>query len=431
MRFFRVGICCLVAFAVFAFGAVEEWSQAVLEVGAAILIVIWAIRQYRRREEQVSISEEWVPLCMFGLVIVAQLGLGLTASRYYTRVELQLLITYLVILFLMSQAFQRRGHWRGFVWFLMSLGFVVSILGILQQLTFNGKLYWFRVTHVEGMPFGPYVNRNHFAGFAEMVIPMALVPLAMGKVRRERIFLVALCAIVPMIALFLSSSRGGIISFGVQMVILFLLMVIRRVHGRFVVVGGVVLLAAVMGVSWIGVQQVLARFSEMQKLEVTTGKRAAMERDTFRLFLDHPIIGTGLGTLEMVYPPYDSLYDGKVVNHAHNDYLEALAETGIIGGVCCLWFLGVLLIKGLKGITAEGNSFGSVLNLSGLVACSGILVHSLVDFNLHIPANALLFLISAHMAVVRLQPTDPAAGASHMHHRHRRKQYSDHVTQTV
>ncbi|MGB9510307.1 MAG: hypothetical protein WBU20_01365, partial [Candidatus Acidiferrum sp.] len=118
MRFFRVGICCLVAFAVFAFGAVEEWSQAVLEVGAAILIVIWAIRQYRRREEQVSISEEWVPLCMFGLVIVAQLGLGLTASRYYTRVELQLLITYLIVLFLMSQAFQQRGHWRGFVWFL-------------------------------------------------------------------------------------------------------------------------------------------------------------------------------------------------------------------------------------------------------------------------------------------------------------------------
>ena len=53
-----------------------------------------------------------------------------------------------------------------------------------------------------------------------------------------------------------------------------------------------------------------------------------MREDTWRLFLDHPLLGTGLGTLEIVFPPYDSLYDGKVVNHAHNDYIEALAETG-------------------------------------------------------------------------------------------------------
>ena len=57
----------------------------------------------------------------------------------------------------------------------------------------------------------------------------------------------------------------------------------------------------------------------------------------------------------MVYPPYDSLYDGKVVNHAHNDYLEGLAETGVIGGLCCLWFLGVLLLNALKGMAHLGE----------------------------------------------------------------------------
>ena len=76
-----------------------------------------------------------------------------------------------------------------------------------------------------------------------------------------------------------------------------------------------------------GVQQVLQRFSGIQSLEVSAGKRASMRADTWRLFLDHPAIGTGLGTFEMVFPRYDSLYDGKVVNHAHNDYLEGLAET--------------------------------------------------------------------------------------------------------
>jgi O-antigen ligase len=409
MRFLRIGICGLLAFAVLAFGATEEWSQAVLEAGAAVLLLVWAVEQYRRRAEQLVIPPEFLPLFAFALVAVVQLVFHFTASRYYTRIELQLLTTYLIVIFLMSQAFSRRGHWRAFVWFVMILGFFVSIAGILQSLTFNGKLYWFRVMRFGGLPFGPYANRNHFAGFAEMIIPVALVPLVLGRVRRERLVLVALFAIVPIVALVLSASRGGIVSFIVQMVILFLLLLIRRAPAKYVMAGGVVIVCAALAVSWIGVQQVLARFAGIQNLEVTGGKRAAMERDTFRLFLDHPILGTGLGTLEMVYPPYDSLYDGRVVNHSHNDYLEALAETGIVGGLCCLWFLGVLFRNSLEGMVTLGNSFGSALNLSGLVACCGILIHSLVDFNLHIPANALLFFVSAHLAVVRLPVEPPAA----------------------
>jgi O-antigen ligase len=435
MRLFRLGICCLLAFAVLSFGAVEEWSQAVLEVGAALLLVLWAILQYLRKTEQLAIPPEFLPLSAFALTVLVQLVFHLTVSRYYSRIDLQLLVAYLIVIFLMSQAFTRKGHWRDFIWFLMTLGFLVSLLGILQHLTFNGKLYWFREMRFGGMPFGPYVNRNHFAGFAEMVIPAALVPLVLGKVRRERLFLVALFALVPIVALLLSASRGGIISFAVQMVILFLLLLVRRrVRGKYVIAGGVVVVAAVMAVSWIGVNQVLARFAGVQSLEATAGKRESMRRDTWRLFLDHPKLGTGLGTLEMVFPPYDSLYDGKVVNHAHNDYLEGLAETGTIGGLCCLWFLGVVLYNALKGMTELGDSFGSVLNLSGLVACVGILVHSLVDFNLHIPANALLFFVSAHMAAVRLQPNDPAAmaaGDSQSHRRRKRKQYSGHGGQPV
>ncbi len=246
MRFVRVGICVLLAFAVLSFGAVEEWAQAVLEVGAAFLLIAWAIRQYRFKAEQLTIPPEFLPLCAFALVAAVQLVFHLTASRYYTRMELQLVITYLVVIFLMSQAFTRSGHWRAFVWFLMTLGFSVSILGILQHLTFNGKLYWFRVMRYGGLPFGPYVNRNHFAGFAEMVIPVALVPLVLGKVRRERLFLVALFAVVPIVALLLSASRGGIVSFAVQMVILFVLLLIRRVRSRYVIAGGAIVLSAVM-----------------------------------------------------------------------------------------------------------------------------------------------------------------------------------------
>jgi O-antigen ligase len=299
------------------------------------------------------------------------------------------------------------SHWRGLLWFLMSLGFFVSVFGILQHLTFNGKLYWFRVMRYGGYPFGPYVNRNHFAGFAEILIPVALVPLVLGKVRRERLFLAGLFAIVPIVALLLSASRGGIVSFALQMVILFSLLLVRRLQSRYMLVGGVLVLCAILAVSWIGVRQVLQRFSDYQALDVSAGKRGSMSHDTWRIFLDHPTMGTGLGTLQMVFPPYESLYDAKVVNHAHNDYVEALAETGVVGGICCLWFLAVLFVESVKGLKDLGSSFGAALNLSGLVGCCGLLVHSLVDFNLHIPANALLFFVSAHLATARLQASTP------------------------
>src|SRR2546430_10918336 len=79
-------------------------------------------------------------------------------------------------------------------------------------------------------------------------------------------------------------------------------------------------------------------------------------------------------------------------------YLEALAETGILGGLCCAWFLAVLFRESLSRMRQLQNSFAGSLQLSGLVACAGFLVHSTVDFNLHIPSNALLFFLLALLA---------------------------------
>src|SRR5882762_1042545 len=409
MKLLRVGICVLLSFAVLAYGGVEEWSQAVLEVGFAALLVIWALRTYAWKQEVIVISPLLPPLVAFALVALVQLIFHRTASVYDTRMQLQLLVACLILLVLLPQAYYRMDHWRGLLWFLMSLGFFVSVFGILQYLTFNGKLYWFRVMRYGGEPFGPYVNRNQFAG---ILIPVALVPLVLGKVRRERLFLVGLFALVPIVALLLSASRGGIVSFAVQMVILFSLLVVRRLLSKYTLVGGVLVLCAILAVSWIGVQQVLQRFSSYETLDVSMGKRASMRHDTWRIFLDHPILGTGLGTLQMVFPPYESLYDAKIVNHSHNDYVEALAETGVIGGIGCLWFLGILFVESVKGLKDLGSSFGAALNLSGLVGCCGLLVHSLVDFNLHIPANTLLFFVSAHMATARLQTSTPGTPES-------------------
>jgi O-antigen ligase len=412
MKFLRFGICALVAFAVAAHGGVEVWARAILETGAGFLFLAYALRLRVTDKEPLTYSPLLPPLALFFLIVLGQWFFRATASSFHTRVELQLVLAYLILLFLAVQAFRTLKDWRGFVWFGMVLGFIVSVFGILQHLTFNGKLYWFRTMHYGGIPFGPYVNRNHFAGFVELIVPLALVPLVLGRVRRERLLVVGLFAILPVAALFLSASRGGIVSFCVQILLLGYVLLRSRGMGKRLLAAAAVLLAALLIVSWLGVGQILQRFSSLQTLEVTEAKRVAMARGTWHIFLAHPLAGTGLGTLQIVYPAYESLYDGKIVNHSHDDYLEALAETGVLGGLCCAWFLVVLFRKSLSRLGQKDYAFLDALQFSGTVACAGLLVHSFVDYNLHTPSNTLLFFLMAHLATAEMHQVTPGGISS-------------------
>ncbi len=413
MKPLRIAICALLVFGVLAHGGVEDWALAVFETGAGLLFFLWALFFFLYREKEIVLPAILPPLLGFAVVATLQWVSRLTASPYATSSQLQLLLADIILVFLAAQAFRTLQDWRGFFWFVMLFAFLLSGFGILQHLTFNGKLYWFREMRYGGIPFGPYVNRNHFAGFAELAIPISLVPLILGKVRRERRFIIGLFALLPIGALFLSASRGGIVAFAVELVFLLSFVLLQKAGSKHLLTGGVVLLAALSLVSWIGVRQVLSRFGSLHSMEVNEGKRASMRYGTWRIFLAHPVIGTGLGTIQLVYPPYETLYDGKVVNHAHNDYLEALAETGILGGLCCAWFISILFLVALRSLQEATNTFASVLRLAALAGCCGILVHSLVDFNLHIPANAFFFFLMALLATSPLSASPVSAPVAH------------------
>jgi len=102
--------------------------------------------------------------------------------------------------------------------------------------------------------------------------------------------------------------------------------------------------------------------------------------------------------LQEVFPRYESLYDGNVVQHTHNDYVEALAETGIVGGLLGAAFLLLLLWASWARLVGAAESADMAYHIGAVAACAGLLVHSLVDFNLHIPSNALIFLLQSALA---------------------------------
>src|SRR5208282_1708782 len=144
MKLIRIGICALVVFAVASHGAVEDWARALLEIGAALLFLAWALRAYLTREHQLILPPLLLPLAALLMLALGQWLFHRTASTYATRMELELLLAYILLLFLAAQAFRTLEDWRSFVWFVMAFGFFVALFGILQHLTFNGKLYWVR-----------------------------------------------------------------------------------------------------------------------------------------------------------------------------------------------------------------------------------------------------------------------------------------------
>ena len=394
----RVGICSLVAFSVLAHGAVENWSVFILEVGAASLFLLWGALALRDRRVEIRWNWVYLPLLTLGGFALLQRLTGLSVYPYATKIELLKAGAYILLFFLTVESFQALDDWKSFVWFLVILGSFASLLAIVQYFTFNGKLYWFRVLPQGVVPFGPFVNHNHFAGFVELISPPALAMLLTGAVRRDKLPMLILLTVLPIGALTLSASRGGIISFLLELVLLTLLVRKKGERKRqLLMAGGLALVAGLLAI-WLGLGWTVERFEHSTPGDLSHDRRVSIYRDTLHIVRDHPWTGTGLGTLETVFPRYESHYDGLVVDHAHNDYLELLAETGLIGGVCMLGFIALLAWRGLSNLRDANSPACRAIYSGAVVACAGLLTHSMVDFNLHIPSNALLFLLLAAMA---------------------------------
>jgi O-antigen ligase len=399
MKVLRVGLCALLAFDVLAFGGVEVWSESILEIGVALLFVYWAALAYWRHDARIEWNPLNWPLLGFVGIGLLQLLIHGTAYPFLTRTQLLELASYFLFFFLITQAFRSREEFSKLAWFVILFGFAVSLLAISQHFTSESEIYWFSSLKVNGTPFGPYVNRNDFAGFVELTLPTGLALMVFRGIRKDVIPLTTVLTIVPVSALILSGSRGGIIAFTLEIVVLAALVRNRRVlQGQRFAVVALAAAAALVLASWVGTSLAIKRLSTLESHDPSITRRISMFRGAAHIFWDHPIKGAGEGTFVAVYPRFETAYDGRVVDHAHDDYIETLAETGLLGAMCGLAFLWILYRDARKNFTAGQGHFSQGLHAGAIAAICGLLLHSFVDFNLHIPANALLFLLQAGLA---------------------------------
>lgn len=407
MRALQIAVCVLILFAVGAHGVVEIWSESLFEIGAALLFLAWGLFTTSSTDAEIHWNNLNWPIVGFFAWVIVQLVFRITVYPFLTWTALLRWGACFLIYFVATQVFRDRHDMRFLTWFLVLLAFCVALEGIAQQFTGGGKIYGLRELQVGGEPFGPYVNRNHFAGLMELLVPVGLSFLAFRGVRRDLVPLVGLFTLVPVGAIFLAASRGGLITFAFELALLAIIYVSRR-SGKMRIGPAIAFILVVSSlIAWLGVGRVLERFSTKGQGEVTSLRRWTMTKGTMRVFLAHPITGTGLGTLVVEFPRYDTDYDGKLVDHAHDDYAEALAELGLPGAIFGAAFLFLLLQASIRGLATNQGHFSAAYHIAAVVACAGILFHSFVDFNLHIPSNALLFLIQAGILATPALPPEP------------------------
>jgi O-antigen ligase len=398
------GVFILLMFGPLAFGAVEPWAIFTLEAGAALLLLLWAIRQVRSGELSLVGNPVFAPMLLFASLFAAQLATGRTAYRYETFSTALLYCAYAILCFLIIQTMRHTARAQAAAWMLTGYGFAVAAFALVQALSSTSKLYWIRTPRFGGWIYGPYVNHNHYAGLMEMLAPVPLVFALTRGAAGPRKTMAAIAAALMAGTIFLSGSRGGMLALVVQGVVLTILL-IRRQQGRKVAVAIAIFLVVGVGLLvWLGgseLSQRLASIHSETRTELSGGTRLEIDRDALKMFPRKPLLGWGLGVFPDVYPQFRSFYTNFVINEAHNDYLQLLVETGGLGFATMLWFLWSVYRNGTRKLGNWPEDPNGATALAAMLGVTGILVHGLVDFNLQVPANAALFYVLCGVAAMQ------------------------------
>lgn len=446
-----LAICTAIVLTTLAYGTVHYWALAGFALSAAGLVCFWCIDGLTLRSIQLSRNALQLPLLgMIGLGIIQLLPLGspannaglpLSLSRslsldpYATRLVLVQVVS-LFIYFAATLAFtDSPRRLRNLTRTIIIFGFLLAMFGLTQSLTTNGtRVYWFREL-AQSTAFGPFINRHHFAGYMELAIALPLGLLFSGSIEAHKRPVYAFAALLMGVSLIMTNSRGGIISLAAE--ILFLVVVAgfglsreKQEKGQKLramllrgTLGAGLIVVLIVGVFAVGGAGVFNRLlGTVNAADPTTGRSHywSVTLDVIKL---HPLVGSGLGSFSAIYTRYDTRNGYYRLEQAHNDYLQTLADGGVVGAILGLAFLIILFRKAFKRRNTE-DKFRRGVATGALAGCFAVLVHSAFDFTLHTTANALLFLILAAMATL-----DHRVDESNGGHRRRRRYRRRHSTE--
>jgi O-antigen ligase len=277
----------------------------------------------------------------------------------------------------------------------------VAGVGLLKRFGLNPFPWWeypelpqnvHRVT-------GTYGNANHLAGYMEMSIPL-LVGLLLTDLSKSRRLLVVFGTSLMVLSLIFSLSRGGWLGAFVSMALMGgALLVIHRFERKQLTLG---LIGAVLLLSFVVLAStsVVERIVTLERGESIPNLRSRMIiwSGTENIIRDYPLLGTGPGTFAVIFTQYQPSGFAARYFNGHNDYLHFTSEIGLCLLPVIAWMIIVLYQAGFKKLQTRSR-LARATTIGGLCGLTAILIHSISDFNLHVPANVILFVVLAALVV--------------------------------
>ncbi len=432
--FFLLG--AMLVFSVVAFGAVDVWALGATSLFAGLIAVFWLADAFYKKEFSYSSNALQIPLLALitiGLIQLLPLRRlifpsdllstsavnSLSLAPYSTRLAIIQLVVYFVFFAAALCFVNNNKRLRKIVLTVIIFGALMAFYGILQRLANLEAIYNLRPAN-QAVPFASFVNRHHFAALMEMTIGLTL-GLLFGKATKnnKRIFLI-IAVVIMGTALVFTNSRGGMLSLLAVVGFVVAANLRRRTADKtdappedganfrrnFALIGGGLALITVLfgAVLLLGGDDSLLRVVGLQNKGDVSNGRFHFWQIALKVFLDYPILGAGLDSFGVAFTHYDSWNGIYRVEQAHNDYLQILADAGVLGFVCVAAFIFLLFKKGVAAISASKDKFRRAVAIGALAGCFGVLIHSFFDFPLRTPANAFFFLTLTALATVSIAP---------------------------
>ncbi|HKV05102.1 MAG TPA: O-antigen ligase family protein [Candidatus Acidoferrales bacterium] len=326
--------------------------------------------------------------------------------------------TCVVAFFAAFDVARERGSRKRLALCLIGLGLFEALYGLAEYLA--GWQYIWNVPrrYYLGSATGTYVNHNHFAGLVEMILPLSLGLAyyhwrsARRRSRRRTLgafvenagqpeilkcFLLMLVSVVLLVAIVFSFSRMGMIATLASLGAMAGAVWIGR--GRTSLPVALILLSLAGGAAtaaWVGVGPVVAHFEQLPQNEPLVGTsegRMVLWKDAAKLVAAHPWTGVGLGCFQYAFTRVQSTQLGYLTDHAHNDYLELAVDLGIPAGALLFGLFFWMAGRTFRASLLARSNLTRSIALGSFGGLTALLVHSAADFNLYIPANALVFAV--------------------------------------
>ena len=402
----RYSLYALLIFTPLAAGAVQGWAISAIHMVTLLALTAFLL------EKSLAWSWEWIKtpldIPILCLLVLCLLSSVFSVHRYTSTWAIILLLNYLVIFYLIIHTVRTRSQLQQLVYLIIGMAALLSIIGFLK-IFYDNPFPWWDYTDIQKAPdrfSSTFVNADHLAGYMEMAIPLILGILLTG-LRRIQLYLIIVLIVLLFMPLIFSLSRGGWL--GVFTGLFFMSAALFFNHHfqpkrlLFTLVIGLFVVSFIVLSSTPAVKRIIITPEEMRNLA-----RITVWKGVVKMIKDYPLLGTGPGTFAMVYTQYQPVGFDNRYFRAHNDYLQFTSEIGLSLIPVMAWMIIALFVEGIKKLTNPSRLVRGV-TIGAMSGTTAILVHSIFDFNLHIPANAILF---TTLAAIVVSPIPEARGHS-------------------